>query len=68
MTLGAFIWVFFFVYSTVTVFAMGPRAPLGAPCWKPLLNFLLTVLRYLMRPVPVVFLLLAFSDQLSAFC
>lgn len=65
---GCFYLGVFFVYSTVTVFAMGPRAPLGAPCWKPLLNFLLTVLRYLMRPVPVVFLLLAFSDQLSAFC
>ena len=44
---------------------VGPLAPLGVPCWKPFLNFLETSLRVLMRPVPVVFLLLAFSPQLS---
>lgn len=43
----------------------GPWAPLGTPVWKPFLNFLDTVLRYLMRPVPVTFLRFAFSDQLS---
>lgn len=53
------------IYSTVSVLVEGPRAPLGTPVWKPLLNRLLTVLRYLMRPVPVVFLLMAFSDQWS---
>lgn len=44
---------------------MAPRAPLGVPVWKPFLNLRATVLRYLMRPVPTVFLRLAFSDQLS---
>lgn len=43
----------------------GPRVPLGNPVWKPFLNFLATVLRYRIRPVPVVFLRFAFSDQLS---
>ena len=43
----------------------GPWAPLGTPVWKPFLNFLETVLRYRMRPVPVTFLRFAFSDQLS---
>lgn len=43
----------------------GPLAPLGAPCWKPFLNLRATNLRYLIRPVPVVFLRLAFSLQLS---
>ena len=45
--------------------AAAPRAPLGVPVWNPFLNLRATVLRYLMRPVPVVFLRLAFSDQLS---
>ncbi len=43
----------------------GSRAPLGRPVWKPFLNFRATVLRYRTRPVPVTFLRLAFSDQLS---
>ena len=43
----------------------GPLAPTGVPVWKPFLNRREMVLRYLMRPVPVVFLRLAFSDQLS---
>jgi hypothetical protein len=43
---------------------IGPREPLGAPVWNPFLNFLATVLRYRMRPVPVTFLRFAFSDQL----
>lgn len=43
---------------------VGPRALCGVPVWKPFLNRLLTVLRYLILPVPVVFLRLAFSDQL----
>merc|ERR1719499_2053544 len=34
------------------------------PSRNPLLNLLRTTLRCLIRPVPVVFLLLAFSDQL----
>jgi len=42
-----------------------PRAPLGAPVWKPLLNLREMPLRLRMRPVPVVFLRLAFSLQLS---
>ena len=44
---------------------LGPRAPLGVPDWKPFLNFRATCLSVRMRPVPVVFLLLAFSPQLS---
>jgi hypothetical protein len=43
---------------------VGPWAPLGTPVWKPFLNFLETVLRYRIRPVPVTFLRFAFSDQL----
>lgn len=43
----------------------GPLAPAGVPVWNPFLNLREMVLRYLMRPVPVVFLRLAFSDQLS---
>lgn len=39
--------------------------PAGAPVRKPLENLRETVLRYLMRPEPVVFLRLAFSPQLS---
>lgn len=42
-----------------------PREPLGVPVWKSFLNLRVTVLRYRMRPVPVVFLRLAFSLQLS---
>ena len=44
----------------------GPLASLGAPVWKPFLNFLGTPFMCLIRPVPVVFLRLAFSPQLSA--
>ena len=54
-----------FVYEELTV---GPLAPLGAPVWNPMLNLRLTVLRYRMRPVPVVFLRLAFSPQLTVLC
>lgn len=43
----------------------GPRAPLGVPVWKPFLKRREMVERDRMRPVPVVFLRLAFSDQLS---
>ena len=43
----------------------GPRAPLGVPLRKPLLNLRDTSFNERMRPVPVVFLLLAFSPQLS---
>jgi hypothetical protein len=43
----------------------GPRAPAGAPVWNPLAKRRETVLRYRMRPEPVVFLLLAFSPQLT---
>lgn len=42
-----------------------PRAPLGVPVRKPFLNLRETSDRERMRPVPVVFLRLAFSDQLS---
>jgi len=45
--------------------AAGPRAPLGVPFWKPFLKRRGTDLSERMRPVPVVFLLLAFSPQLS---
>ena len=44
---------------------MGPRAPLGVPVRNPLLNLRLTSFNERMRPVPVVFLLLAFSPQLT---
>ena len=53
------------VYEALTD---GPFAPAGAPTRNPLLNLRLTVLRYRMRPVPVVFLRLAFSPQLSVPC
>ena len=43
----------------------GPRAPLGTPVLKPFFCLRATVLSVLMRPVPVVFLRLAFSPQLS---
>jgi hypothetical protein len=44
----------------------GPLAPAGVPTRNPLENLRETVLRYRMRPVPVVFLRLAFSPQLTA--
>jgi hypothetical protein len=44
---------------------VGPLAPLGVPVRKPLLNLRETSFNERMRPVPVVFLLLAFSPQLS---
>jgi hypothetical protein len=43
-------------------------APAGVPTRNPLENLRETVLRYRMRPVPVVFLRLAFSPQLTALC
>ena len=42
-----------------------PLAPFGAPVWNPFLNFRGTSFIYRIRPVPVVFLLLAFMPQLS---
>lgn len=45
---------------------MGPFEPAGTPVRKPFLNLRETVFRYRMRPVPTVFLLFAFSPQLSA--
>lgn len=44
---------------------VGPRAPLGVPTRKPLLNLRGTSFNERMRPEPVVFLLLAFSPQLT---
>ena len=41
----------------------GPRAPFGAPDWNLLPANLGRCLTYLQRPVPVVFLRLAFSLQ-----
>jgi hypothetical protein len=55
-------------HCTIAVAEEAPRAALGLPSRKPFLNLRPTVLRYLMRPVPVVFLRLAFSDQLSVSC
>lgn len=52
----------FVIYALV-----GPREPAGAPIWKPFLKRRETWDRDRMRPVPVVFLRLAFSDQLSVF-
>ena len=43
----------------------GPRELAGAPVWNPFLKRRETSLRYLMRPVPVVFLRFAFSPQLT---
>ena len=43
----------------------GPRAPFGAPDWKPFLNLRATCLSVLILPLPVVFLRFAFSPQLS---
>lgn len=51
------------VYEEV---AVGPRAPFGAPLWKPFLNLREMSLSERVRPEPVVFLRLAFSPQLSA--
>jgi hypothetical protein len=45
-----------FIYSV-----FGPLAPFGAPVWNPFLNFLATCFKCCIRPVPVVFLLFAFS-------
>ena len=56
------------LYDALLVpFSPGPRAPFGVPVWNPFLNLLGTSFRYRIRPVPVVFLRLAFSPQLSAF-
>lgn len=52
-----------FVYSEDLL--AGPRAPFGTPVWNPFLNLLGTSFMWRIRPVPVVFLLLAFSPQLS---
>jgi hypothetical protein len=41
----------------------GPRAPFGVPVRKPFFARRATCFNVLMRPVPVVFLLLAFSLQ-----
>lgn len=51
----------------VEVFAVfaGPLLFFGTPCWKPFLNFRGTSFNDRMRPVPVVFLRLAFMPQLS---
>lgn len=38
------------------------------PCWKPLRALRATCLSDRMRPLPVVFLLFAFSPQLSVHC
>lgn len=43
--------------------ALMPRAPLGTPVRKPFLDLRATCWRVRMRPVPVVFLRLAFSPQ-----
>jgi hypothetical protein len=50
---------------TVYVAVDAPRAPAGTPVRKPLLKRRGTFLRCRMRPVPVVFLRLAFSPQLT---
>jgi hypothetical protein len=47
---------------------VGPLAPTGTPVRKPLENLRGMVLRYRMRPLPVVFLRLAFSPQLTVMC
>lgn len=44
----------------------GPLESFGTPVWKPFLNFRGTPFMCRIRPVPVVFLRLAFSPQLSA--
>lgn len=44
---------------------IGPFAPLGAPIWNPFWNLREMVLSVRIRPVPVVFLRLAFIPQLS---
>ena len=43
----------------------GPLLPFGTPVWKPFLNFRGISFKDRIRPVPVVFLLLAFMPQLS---
>lgn len=53
------------VYDFVIIYADDLSLRLARPCWKLLLARRGTVLRYLMRPVPVVCLLLAFSPQLT---
>lgn len=44
---------------------IGPFAPLGVPVWNPFLNLRGMSFSVRMRPVPVVFLRLAFRPQLS---
>lgn len=50
-----------FAFSTFA----GPLLPLGTPIRKPFLNLRGTSFKLRMRPVPVVFLRLAFMPQLS---
>jgi hypothetical protein len=45
--------------------AVGPRAPLGVPVWKPFLKRWWTERRERQRPEPVVLRRLAFSPQLT---
>ncbi len=52
------------IYSAL---AVGPLESFGTPVWKPFLNRRGTPFKCLMRPVPVVFLRLAFSPQLSVY-
>lgn len=47
---------------------VGPRAPFGVPVLNPLLNLRETSLSDRILPLPVVFLRLAFSPQLSVVC
>jgi len=51
-------------YSLVPTAVM-PLAPFGTPVLNPFLNLRETSFMWRMRPVPVVFLLFAFSPQLS---
>lgn len=51
---------FFYADDSAVALTLRTAAP---PSRKPFLNFLVTVLRYRMRPVPVVFLLFPFSLQ-----
>lgn len=46
-------------------FILGPFDPFGAPVWNPFLNFRGISFIVRIRPVPVVFLRLAFMPQLS---
>lgn len=50
---------------SVYAFVLGPFDPLGTPVWNPFLNFRGISFMVRIRPVPVVFLLLAFMPQLS---